>query len=308
MPRGSWDLTLQTTWVEPAYVEPDASWCEPGGEPASPVGNGGAFGGKLHSPVAADARRLADRHGRPVRVLWSREDVVRHGPKRPPVAGGHRGPTASGVLRVGVPPDGWPRGPWAAVEAAVADGGPRPRPRAGPVPGPAVSFDLRAAVWAEAAVLAACARIVGRWRRRPHRSTTYRSRSPAPAGAGPRPAAGPTVRSRWRSMAVRCSTRWSCAPTAIGAAHQALGWVGTEGIAVERPGVVHDLTMRSFGILPARDMPPVTVAVSTRRHRSAGQRLRRGVRRGGRRPLAGRRPPAPVAHAGPTAGPSRERA
>ena len=89
VPEGDWALTLATTWVEPAYVEPDASWCEPGGTPASPYGNGGAFGGKLHSPVAEDARRLADEHGRPVRVLWSREDVVRRGPKRPPVAGGH---------------------------------------------------------------------------------------------------------------------------------------------------------------------------------------------------------------------------
>jgi xanthine dehydrogenase small subunit len=45
----------------------------------------------------------------------------------------------------------------------------------------------------------------------------------------------------------------------IGASHQALGWVGSEGIAVDPAGVVHDLTVRSFGILPARDMPPVTV-------------------------------------------------
>ena len=65
LPPGAWDLTLQTTWVEPAYVEPDASWCVPGGEPASPFGNGGAFGGKLHSPVAADARRLADQQRSP---------------------------------------------------------------------------------------------------------------------------------------------------------------------------------------------------------------------------------------------------
>ncbi|HEY5110160.1 MAG TPA: 2Fe-2S iron-sulfur cluster-binding protein, partial [Acidimicrobiales bacterium] len=59
VPPGDWALTLVTTWVEPAYVEPDASWCLPGGAPASPYGNGGAFGGKLHSPVAEDARRLA---------------------------------------------------------------------------------------------------------------------------------------------------------------------------------------------------------------------------------------------------------
>ena len=107
VPPGEWALTLRTTWVEPAYVEPDASWCVPGGEPASPYGNGGAFGGKLHSPVAEDARRLADEHGRPVRVLWSREDVVRRGPKRPPVAAGIAA-DGTGVLRVGVsgPPAG----------------------------------------------------------------------------------------------------------------------------------------------------------------------------------------------------------
>ena len=43
----------------------------------------------------------------------------------------------------------------------------------------------------------------------------------------------------------------------IGAAHQALGWVRTEGIAVDAVGTVHDLTIRSFGILRARAMPPV---------------------------------------------------
>jgi CO/xanthine dehydrogenase Mo-binding subunit len=47
----------------------------------------------------------------------------------------------------------------------------------------------------------------------------------------------------------------------IGAAHQAVGWVRTEGIAVDRSGTVHDLTMRSFGILRARDMPPVSVVM-----------------------------------------------
>ena len=30
-------VRLATSWVEPAYLEPDASWCEPGGEPASPL-------------------------------------------------------------------------------------------------------------------------------------------------------------------------------------------------------------------------------------------------------------------------------
>jgi len=49
-------VQLATSWVEPAYLEPDASWCVPGGIPASPVANGGAFGGKLTS-CAPDAAR-----------------------------------------------------------------------------------------------------------------------------------------------------------------------------------------------------------------------------------------------------------
>ncbi len=70
LPAGEWALTLQTTWVEPAYVEPDASWCRPGEHPASPLANGGAFGGKRHSPVPVRARELADETGEAVRVLW----------------------------------------------------------------------------------------------------------------------------------------------------------------------------------------------------------------------------------------------
>ena len=65
VPEGQWALTLRTTWVEPAYVEPDASWCRPGRAPASPLGNGGAFGGKSESPVSAAAREQADASGAP---------------------------------------------------------------------------------------------------------------------------------------------------------------------------------------------------------------------------------------------------
>jgi CO/xanthine dehydrogenase Mo-binding subunit len=49
---------------------------------------------------------------------------------------------------------------------------------------------------------------------------------------------------------------------AIGAAHMALGWVLTESIAVDpATGEVHDLTIRSFGIIRPRSMPPVEVEV-----------------------------------------------
>src|SRR5262249_9045153 len=90
LPQGGWAVALRTHWVEPAYRETDASWCVPGGEPASPLANGGAFGGKVDSFVMAAARELADAHGRPVRVLASREDAVRLGSKRPPIAAGVR--------------------------------------------------------------------------------------------------------------------------------------------------------------------------------------------------------------------------
>jgi hypothetical protein len=46
---------------------------------------------------------------------------------------------------------------------------------------------------------------------------------------------------------------------ALGAVHQALGLVWSEGIAVDETGEPVDLTIRSFGILGARDMPVVTV-------------------------------------------------
>src|SRR5581483_4430496 len=43
-------------------------------------------GGKAQSSVTTAARGLADQLGRTVRVVFSREDVVRLGPKRPPIA------------------------------------------------------------------------------------------------------------------------------------------------------------------------------------------------------------------------------
>jgi hypothetical protein len=47
----------------------------------------------------------------------------------------------------------------------------------------------------------------------------------------------------------------------LGAVHQALGLVWSEGIAVDAAGQPLDLTIRSFGILAARDMPQVEVVL-----------------------------------------------
>jgi hypothetical protein len=265
LPPGEWDLTLQTTWVEPAYVEPDASWCAPGGEPASPVANGGSFGGKRHSPVTGDARRLADRNGRPVRVLWSREDVVRSGPKRPPVAGGVSA-DGSGILRFGVPPDGLPADDWASLADAVARVAPGLVLEPVPLHGPAISLDLRAAVWAEAAVLVTCAQVRASSSlsesilSEPLRGIPVEITAPGGGRAVVRCLVDDTIEVEVDAGEVldEVVLRSYC----IGASHQALGWVGSEGIAVDPAGVVHDLTVRSFGILSARGMPPVTVRTS----------------------------------------------
>ena len=235
VPDGDWDLTLRTTWVEPAYLETDASWCEPGGEPANPLANGGAFGGKVESPVAADARRLADEHGRPVRVLWAREDSVRLGPKRPPVAAGVRRDGTGSVRVVRTPGIA---APFAAAGFEVEEID---------VTGPPTSAAVRGAGWVEAAVLAAGARGEVGWIEAPDGG-----RATAAIVDGClviRVDAGEPL----DDVVLRSY--------AIGAAHMALSWVCSEGLAVDAEGEVHDLTVRSFGILRAADMPEVDVTL-----------------------------------------------
>jgi hypothetical protein len=237
LPHGEWNVRLQTQWVEPAYLETDASWCAPGGEPASPLANGGAFGGKVRSYVMAAARDLADRHGRTVRVLASREDTVRLGPKRPPIAAGVRG-DGSGVVRVVRTP---------GVAEAITSYAPSLRVEEIDVAGPPTSCDLRASGWAEAAVLLAGAK--------GHADVVV-----APNGARAHAsidASGVHVRVEAGEPLDEIVLRSFC----IGAAHMALGWVTSEGIAVDDAGEPLDLTIRSFGVLRAVDTPAVTVEI-----------------------------------------------
>ncbi|MFM7062137.1 MAG: (2Fe-2S)-binding protein, partial [Actinomycetes bacterium] len=147
VPEGEWAATLATCWVDAAYVETDASWCAPGGQPAPAAANGGAFGAKRGSVLPAVAQQLATEHGVPVLALWSREDVARHGFKRPPVAGGIRA-DGTGVLRLAAV-DG--------AEAAVRAVAPGLRLEPVDLAGPPVSGAVRAAVWAEAVALVAAA-------------------------------------------------------------------------------------------------------------------------------------------------------
>ena len=264
VPDGDWAVTLRTTWVEPAYLELDASWCAPGGEPATPLANGGAFGGKVDSPAPAAARALADEHGRPVRVVLAREDAVRLGPKRPPVAGG-MATDGSGVLRVVASPAVADR-----VAAAVGLVAPGLRVDAVEAPGPPTSPALRAAGWAEALALSAAAGVIvdgaggdpgvlGAEAGDGHARVTLRSPEGAVATADVTlgPATRVAVRVSCGAPLDEVALRSYC----VGAAHMALGWVTSEGLAVDDSGEVHDLTIRSFGVLRAVDTPPIDVAV-----------------------------------------------
>jgi CO/xanthine dehydrogenase Mo-binding subunit len=116
------------------------------------------------------------------------------------------------------------------------------------VPGPPTSVDVRGAGWVEALVLVGAARGVDE----------VRSPSGATATASIDPVDGSV------DVHVRCGRPLDevvLRSYVIGAAHQALGWVRREGLAVDGDGTVHDLTIRSFGILRAREMPAVRVVI-----------------------------------------------
>ena len=238
-PEGDWAVRLRTSWVEPAYLETDASWCSPGGEPASPLANGGAFGAKAASPLPGIARQLADEHGRPVRVLWSREDAVRHGPKRPPVA-------------IGITDDG--RGVARAVRTpgvsdVIASVAPGLKVEEVDVDGPSTSIAIRGAGWVESVV----------------------ALSALGDGSGEIVApGGGSAWAEWRQGSFRIRVRGGdpldeivLRSYCIGAAHMAYSWVTSEALTVDPKGEVHDLTIRSFGIVPASRMPPVEVEIDS---------------------------------------------
>lgn len=237
VPDGTWDATLRTSWVEPGYLETDAAWCEPGGVAASSLANGGAFGAKDPDHLGPVARELADRHGRPVRVLWSREDVVRLGQKRPPVAGGARSDGTGRLVVVRTP----------GIAEAIARVAPGLVVEEVDVPGPPTSIGPRGAGWAEALLLLAGAR-----------GTAAPVSGP---GGGTAEAAVVDGRIRVRVAAGDPLDEVVLRSYAIGAAHMAFGWVTSEGLAVDAEGEVHDLTIRSFGIPRAVDTPPIDVEI-----------------------------------------------
>ena len=265
LPAGDWAVALRTTWVEPGYLEPDTSWCVPGGQPVSPLANGGAFGAKLGSPVTAAARRLADEHARPVLAVMSREDVVRLGPKRPPLAIGVRA-DGTGVARVVRTP---------GIAASIRSMAPGLSVEEVDVAGPPTSSTVRAAGWAEAAMVSAALRAGADRRRGDGTPTAGTARSGGSARVGSARVGSPDGSEASASVELgpagaptRVGVVVDCGELldevvlrsyVVGAAHMALGWVGSEGVAVDREGHPLDLTIRSWGILRAVDMPPVEV-------------------------------------------------
>lgn len=263
-------VRLVTGWVEPAYLEPDASWCEPGGSTASPLANGGAFGAKVESAAPAAARALADQLGRTVRVVYSREDVVRLGAKRPPIAATAH--VTDRTLHMAGTYIGAPM-TWEA-DPPVADLAIEERWEAVRRPGPPTSAALRAFPLAERTLLREGAVTEAGLDRdaldhdERIAATRLLTVAAAPGGAiGGARVELDSVTGALGRVEVRVGAgdpldevvlRSYC----IGAAHMALGWVLTETIAVDpSSGDVLDLTIRSFGILRARSTPPIDVTV-----------------------------------------------
>lgn len=252
-PAGTqWDIRLATCWTEPGYLETDAAWCEPGAEPSDPLANGGAFGGKVASPVRDEAQQLANDLGQPVRVLWSREEVVRRGPKRPPLAAGLRA-DGSGVIRVARTAGAAEvlRSALPGAEIVEID-----------VPGPPTSMDLRAAVWAEAQMLAAALNRLQSGESLETGTASVKVTSPqgaiAQATVGP---AGIEVQIDAGDPIDMTTLR----SYVIGATHMAWSWVTSEALSVDPEGDIHDLTIRSFGIARSADTPAIEVTIQPSR-------------------------------------------
>lgn len=238
VPAGDWAVTLQTTWVEPAALEPDAAWCVPGGEPVGPLTNGGAFGAKsAPSEVAEVARRLADEHGRPVLALYTRGDAVRRGAKRPPLALGLRA-DGTGMVRVARTP---------GVAEIIRGVAPGVAVEEVDVPGPPTTVAIRGAGWAE--LLVAVGAATG--------ADSITTPNGATASANIADDGSVHVSVRCGAVLDEVVLRSYC----IGATHMALGWVRSEGFSVNETGEPLEITIRSFGIIRAVDMPKVHVTV-----------------------------------------------
>ncbi len=255
-------VALATCFVEPGYLEPDASWCAVDGAAANPLANGGAFGGKVDSIAARAATSLAELLPCTVRVELSREDVVRLGPKRPPIGataclnGSQLSIRGRSALPLVVGPNLYGINVVTDIEHV-------------PLLGPPVSNTLRAP-WAEAAVLLEGALDAADFDRSGAVDDVARQalldvcvQSPDGGVAGVHielnDSGDSIARVVVRALAGEVLDEVVARSYCIGAVHMALGWVLSEGLTVDASGEVHDLTIRSFGIIRPKKMPHVEV-------------------------------------------------
>jgi xanthine dehydrogenase small subunit len=162
---------------------------------------------------------------------------VELGPKRPPIAAGIRA-DGTGIIRV--PHTGF-------LEEEIALVAPGLVVEYVDIVGPPTTVHIRAAGWAEAVVLLTSLR----------KTDEVTSPDGARASAVINDDGSVHVTVNAGEVLDEVTLRSYC----IGAAHQALGWVRSEAIAVDQAGLAHDLTIRSFGILRAVDMPHVEVII-----------------------------------------------
>ncbi len=272
VPDGPWDLVLATSWIEPAAVEPEASYASPTTSPTAPAANGGAFGSKSLGMLQEVAAEFASSEGHGISVVETREDSIRLGAKRPPLALGCT-LDGKGVVRL-------PRCSGAAelVDQIL----PGMRVEYLDLAGPPVSLKLRGALWAELSAVALVLDALRRGLMPPPRPGTAGTEETAPAiWTTPR---GPARvydspqfsldaggRAEVQVIGGRLEINLDAGDPldlaitrsyALGAAHQALGAVLSEGLSVDADGTVHSLTLRSLGILRAGDMPPTKVSIA----------------------------------------------
>ena len=246
VPLGEWVRTLQTVFVEPGYVEPDVSYAEPGTEASSPAANAGAFGAKRNSAVRHDAEHFAAQTNGPVKVVWSREAVVRKGKKRPPLSLGLRA-DGSGEVHIAVTPGS---DDLSGLVAMIGQLLPEVTVDLKEVAGPPVGATHRGAVLSE--VLAARASL----ELAPGEPVSVNSPSGARATVT---YDGTTLHAQVFAGDPLCVT--TLRSYVMGAMHQAFSMVTSEGLALDEQGAPVDLTIRSFGIVGAAGTPAMQVTI-----------------------------------------------
>ena len=239
-------VELATCFVEPAYLEPDASLAAPDSQPTPAFANAGAFGAKRASSIGGDAQRLADEQGTDVLAVWPREEVVRRGAKRPPISVALR-TDGSGMVHIARTPGSDDLSGFVETLTAMF---PNLRVEIVDTVGPRVGVTHRGAVIAE--VLAA--QCVAR----------HRAGEPFIVTLDSGARASVEIHDGTIEVSVRAGDPL-CPITlrsyVIGAVHQAYSQVTSEGLAIGEDGEIHDLTIRSFGIVTAANTPPISVQI-----------------------------------------------